>query len=459
MQTYKGRFEPTRFEDLTVTVDFRCHSACRFCIVQEGMNYFKGIPFELFQRAVDDNAKNRRYRRVTFTGGEITLEEKLFDYVAYARESGGFEEIRLQTNGRLLADSAYARSLVDAGVTEFFVSLHGHDAETQDYISQRSGSFDEAMAGMRNVVDLGACLMTNTVLITLNQDVLSKIVETVAPLAPSRMEFWNYLPMEDPGDERGLLAPMAELAPALRGALDGCAKHEIEVLVKYMPRCLLGDHGETLDNAQPDVVIVEEFYDIYPKFACLYEAKCEYAESCLGLTHAYIKKFGWDKELLVAYPRTTPWQEQEDGLIFGSDQPGFGTVGTPSSDSSREGAHQEWAALVEGVAEATGAVLTDLVLQRRSCTYRFEHGASRVDIVLEARDEDGPALVRTPSFNVHYRNAEGDQELLRQIVAGAVKSVEARDPGGMMLDLRKGPVGPDSVRRRPKRRLPVKTGD
>ncbi|MBW2463491.1 MAG: hypothetical protein JRH11_17705, partial [Deltaproteobacteria bacterium] len=54
---------------------------------------------------------------------------------------------------------------------------------------------------------------------------------------------------------------------------------------------------------------------------------------------------------------------------------------------------------------------------------------------------------------------DGDQDRLRRIVAGAVKSIEARDPGGMLLDLRKGPVGPDSVRRRPKRRLPVKTGD
>ena len=55
MESYKGRFEPTRFEDLTVTVDFHCHSACRFCIVQEGMNYYKGVPFELYAAAVADN--------------------------------------------------------------------------------------------------------------------------------------------------------------------------------------------------------------------------------------------------------------------------------------------------------------------------------------------------------------------------------------------------------------------
>ena len=121
MESYKGRFDPTRFEDLTVTVEFHCHSACRFCIVQEGMNYFKGVPFEVFKAAADDNAKSQRYRRITFTGGEVTLEAKLFDYVHYARDVGKFEHIRLQTNGRLCADPKFAKRLVDAGIDEFFV--------------------------------------------------------------------------------------------------------------------------------------------------------------------------------------------------------------------------------------------------------------------------------------------------------------------------------------------------
>jgi cyclic pyranopterin phosphate synthase len=451
MQSYKGRFEPTRFEDLTVTVDFHCHSACRFCIVQEGMNYFKGIPFEKFQKTVDDNAKSRRYRRVTFTGGEVTLEKKLFDYVDYARASGSFEHIRLQTNGRLMADPAFAKRLVDAGIDEYFVSIHGHDAKTQDYISQREGSFDEAMEGMRNLKALGVCLMTNTVLTTLNQPHLADIVETVRDLAPVRMEWWNYLPMEDYADERGLLSPMAELAPSLREALSRCAEYDIEAAVKYVPRCLLGEHDKLQDNTQPDVIVVEAFYDTYPKFACLYEAKCEHSESCLGLTHPYISKHGWEQDLLRPYPRTTPWDEPEDGLWVGSDKPGEGTA--PKTDQP------VWAALVEGVEERTGATLDDIVLQRRACLYRFVDGDSKVDFVLTGRDEEGRALARSASFNMHYRNQIGDAEVLRGIISACVEAVQKSDPGGMLLDLRKGPTGPEAVRRRPKRRLPVTPGE
>ncbi len=451
MHSFKGRFDPTRFEDLTVTVDFHCHSACRFCIVQEGMNYYKGVPFETFQRAVDENRERRRYRRVTFTGGEVTLERRLFDYLAYAHGSGSFENIRLQTNGRLLADAAFARRLVDAGVTEFFVSLHGHDAATQDYISQRPGSFDEAMQGMRNLVALGTCLMTNTVLTTLNQPYLADIVETVRPLAPVRMEWWYYLPMEDYADERDLLSPMAELVPSLRAALSRCAEHGIEAAVKYVPRCLLGEHEARQDNTQPDVVIVEEFYDKYPKFACLYEAKCEHSESCLGLHHSYITKFGWEEKALRPYPRTSPWEEPEYGPWVGSDRPGHGSA--PATD------HPAWAALVEGVAEAHGGALEEIVVQRRACVYRFRAGESRVDFVLTAKGDGGPALAQSASFNMHYRNVRGDdRDALAALIRAVAQSVLARDPGGMLLDARKGMVGPDSVRRPPRKRSPQAAG-
>lgn len=447
MQSYKGRFEPTRFEDLTVTVDFHCHSACRFCIVQEGMNRYKGVSFERFVQAVDENGRAPRYRRVTFTGGEVTLERRLFDYVTYARTHGGFEHVRLQTNGRRLAEMAFAKRLVDAGVDEFFVSLHGPDAAVQDFISQRPGSFDEAWRGLENLRALGATILTNTVLTTLNVDHLTAIVERVAPLAPARMEWWNYLPMEDKADERGLIVPMARLAPALVAALDAAKAHGIRAAVKYVPMCLLGEHAELVDNTQPDVVIVEEFYDLYPKFACLWEAKCEHAERCLGLTHAYVDKHGWERDRLAPVPRTRPWEEPEDGLAFGTDDPHGASRDAPSED------HPAWRALVDGVAEGHGARLVSVLLDRRRCTFRFALDGASVDLVLTKRSEDRPALVRSRSFDVAYRNlraAEDDPARARlgPLVEAAARAVVARDRGEMLLDERKGLVGEEALRRR-----------
>lgn len=448
MQTYSGRTEPTRFQDLTVTVDFHCHSACQFCIVQEGMNYFKGVPFEKFKEAVDDNGSSPRYRRCTFTGGEITLEKQLFRYLDYAREHGGFEHIRLQTNGRLLANMEYARRLVEAGVDEFFVSLHGATPELQDRTAQRPGSFAEAWQGLLNLKELGVVIMTNTVLTTLNADTLSDIVELVAPLRPARMEFWNYLTMEDFDDTRGLTIPMNVLGPALRSALDRADVHGVPCAVKYVPQCLMGTHGDKLDNTQPDVVIVEEFYEIYPEFSCLWEAKCEHSETCLGLTHDYVRKYGWEGSLLKPVPRTRPWAERHEGPAINSDD--------PTSDGDAPATHHpEWLALVAGVEENKSASLESLLLDRRHCTFRFvTPGGSRVDLQLTRRNMDRDALLRSKSFNIGYRNMDlvaGDADAkaaLTEIVKAATRAVCANDVGEMKLDERKGLVGAEAFRRK-----------
>src|SRR5688572_11568506 len=123
METTHGQFHPTRFEDVAVTVDFHCNSACVFCIVQEGMNRYKGLPFERFQALIEENRRSAKYERVIFTGGEVTLEKSLPSYVRAARDSGSFRYLRLQTNGRRLADPAYAKELVADGLNEFFVSI------------------------------------------------------------------------------------------------------------------------------------------------------------------------------------------------------------------------------------------------------------------------------------------------------------------------------------------------
>ena len=83
---------------------------------------------------------------------------------------------------------------------------------------------------------------------------------------------------------------------------------------------------------------------------------------------------------------------------------------------------------------------------------RFSRGDASVDIVLTALDPNGPALARTKSFNIHYRNVRGDdKEGLSTLIRGVVERVRETDRGGMLLDERKGLVGPESVRRRPER--------
>src|SRR5688572_30486621 len=140
MKSVHGQFHPTGFRDVAVTIDFHCNSACRFCIVQEGMNRYEGVPFERFKTLVDDNRVSNKYDRIYFTGGEVTLYKRLFEHIDYARNSGSFRHIRIQTNGRRLSDADFAARLRESGVDELFISIHGESAEVHDDITQRPGS-------------------------------------------------------------------------------------------------------------------------------------------------------------------------------------------------------------------------------------------------------------------------------------------------------------------------------
>ena len=180
MESSSGSFHPTRFADVAVTIDFHCNSACRFCIVQEGMNRFGGVSYERFIAMVEENKRSGKYQRVIFTGGEVTLDKRLPSYIRAAKESGAFQYIRLQTNARRLAHMDITRALVEEGLNEFFVSIHGHDAASHDDITQRKGSFDELIAGLSNIHSLGARIVTNTVMNRRNLASLPHIVPIAA---------------------------------------------------------------------------------------------------------------------------------------------------------------------------------------------------------------------------------------------------------------------------------------
>jgi cyclic pyranopterin phosphate synthase len=433
MQTTAGAFHPTRFRDIAVTVEFHCDSACRFCIVQEGMNRFKGVPFEKFQAMVDENLRSRKYDRVYFTGGEVTIEKGLFRFIDYARQSGSFAAMRVQTNGRRFADAAFAKQIVDAGINEFFISIHGDSPAVHDDITQRPGSFDQLVAGFTNLAPLNVRRITNTVVNRRNVQSLPGIVAIAAQHGIREMEFWNYLPMEDHADERDLIASMDEIIPPLVAALDRCEAEGITPIVKYFPRCLLGRHGARLDNGQSDVIIVESFWDQFPKFSCLYEAKCEHSDECLGLHHPYVNKFGWEEQKLRPVPRTKPWEEKANVPPEGKPD---NLPGRPEATG-----HPEWLALLADLPPDAHARLRGVQLTRNQARYQFAFdGGGSVELVLAARDDAAPALARSQSFNLFYVNADprGHEAELGDLLKAAARSVLARDRGALSLDARKG---------------------
>jgi len=143
--------EPRRIE---VHLGTRCNSRCVFCmssINRDAKEPWAGLP------RVKEELRHfyaEGCRAAGFLGGEPTVYPHIVDCVAYARKLG-YAKIVICTNGMRLADPAFCRRLVEAGLTRVTVSVHSHEPEIEDRLIMRvPGALARKVRAVRNLVAL-----------------------------------------------------------------------------------------------------------------------------------------------------------------------------------------------------------------------------------------------------------------------------------------------------------------
>ena len=149
----------------TLLVEMRCNSYCVFCgqrqvdagLVQARRSLGLSTPPTSFgdlrgrytlgtATEALRVARTEGFAELSLQGGEPTLFPEIVALVSAARELG-FAPIGLVTNGRRLADRAFAEALLGAGLDAITFSVLGHDAATHDAAAIAPGSFDELLSG------------------------------------------------------------------------------------------------------------------------------------------------------------------------------------------------------------------------------------------------------------------------------------------------------------------------
>lgn len=424
--------EPWARSSLVVTFAFHCNLACEFCMVEDVLNVIEGTSLEAFQEAVRDPARLDGKSRLIFSGGEVTLAKNLREYVAAACAVPGIKHVRIQTNAVRLADREYLRSLIDAGVDEYFVSFHAPDAALSDELTQRPGSFKDIVAGMENVVAEGATLVTNTVMVSNNYRRLPEIADLIASVGPRSMEFCNYWPRSDEDCARDQAPQVAAVQPYLLEAVRRSEAAGIPPVIRWFPRCLLGAAARYADDYQPGVLIPDWFWDREPEYGCLYEGLCSEAadarDPCLGLSHAYVRRYGWEEKLLS--PQRAPVAN--------------------SNPEPRRPSGQDRAAQGERVAmwlDAHGLAVGASLGQRGQFTLvsaepsphealvlaEVEHRTESFEIRIHPHDPESPAFIRTAGLNISYGKTAPGRSQMAQAAARALATAlsQRRDPSAL----------------------------
>jgi radical SAM protein with 4Fe4S-binding SPASM domain len=158
-----------------IALTYRCNNKCRFCYAFSPYRESGEMTTEEVKHVIDIIVDDAHVPSLSFTGGEPTLREDLFELISYGRSKG--LRVNLITNGIRCHDKEFVGKLVEAGLNSAQVSIEGPDAETHDYIVGNSGAFAKTVQGIKNLRETDIYTHCNTTICRPNLDKLEALVD------------------------------------------------------------------------------------------------------------------------------------------------------------------------------------------------------------------------------------------------------------------------------------------
>ena len=186
------------FFELTLQCNERCFHCGSSCTAQRGDELAR----EEWLRIIDEVKADFDITRMQLcvTGGEPLLNRDIFDIMGYAHE----QDFKWgMTSNATLITPAVARRLADAGMGTISVSIDGL-RETQDELRGLAGGYDRAMAGIQNLIDVGA-FRNVQVTTVVNHGNIAQLDELFEIMDGLDIDSWRVINLEPIG--RALLRP------------------------------------------------------------------------------------------------------------------------------------------------------------------------------------------------------------------------------------------------------------
>jgi len=129
---------------------------------------------------------------LVLSGGEPLYRTDIFQLARYGTDKG--LRVALATNGTLVTKHV-AQMIVDSGVRRVAISLDGADALTHDSFRGIPGAFDAAIAGFRNLKNLGMSVQINTTIARHNAHQLPLVLELAKSLGADALHTFLLVPV------------------------------------------------------------------------------------------------------------------------------------------------------------------------------------------------------------------------------------------------------------------------
>jgi MoaA/NifB/PqqE/SkfB family radical SAM enzyme len=220
-----------------------CNHYCGFC-----SNPKSGYHTNLDEiRAKLDDLVARGFFGVILTGGEPTLSPDLPEAIAYARSVG--LHVRMISNGWRLAEPAFCREVVDAGLHHVHISVYSTRPEVEQYLRGVPRPLPRTYEALANLGEHGArvTVNVNSVINRYNADHLHESVRTLCERFPFIRHFiWNNL---DPGMGRATINKdhfthrLCDMEWSLKQAMDYLTASGRTFRVWRVPLCFMTEYA------------------------------------------------------------------------------------------------------------------------------------------------------------------------------------------------------------------------
>jgi len=289
-----------KIKKTVIFVGYECNNNCIFCINWDKRNIQSRTTSEIKKEMI--GAKNRGSTYLEMIGGETTIRPDIVELISFAKDLG-FRTIMMATNGRMYSYKKVAREIIEAGLNSIVFSIHGHNANLHDSLTQAKGSFEQLKKGIENVKEMGLKnIGSNTTIIKQNYKKLGIRNSEFIFVDPTYGAAFNFFDK--------LVPKISQVAPFVHRCLDIGKKNNVAHWhVRYVPLCYFTNYLDQVSELQEVKTfktehIAPDFYNPHAEEARknIGRAKtkrcegCSLYNECEGIWKEYLKHYG-DKEL------------------------------------------------------------------------------------------------------------------------------------------------------------------
>ncbi len=285
-----------------ILLNYSCNASCLFCSQRDYDRTKKASFNEIIKQIY--KAKKDGYTKLGLSGGEPTLRSDLIKIIKTAKKIG-FKFIRIQTNGILLEDYEFAKSLVEAGLTYCKFSFTSHIPELHNTLIRKALAWEKAMKGLENMKQLKVRIGNNILVNKYNIPTIEKTVEFL--LYKGVSNFVIIYPIYTGSmyiNRKNLGISLGECKKHFLNLIKIMEKHNLsdEILFLNVPPCFLEEHYQQAIGLSPFNTLVtspdgkkidlDEKSD-EEKIKGKICKRCMLYERCKGVDRKYIEIFGW----------------------------------------------------------------------------------------------------------------------------------------------------------------------